>query len=80
MILHNLHTCLSHFWLAFGVITSFEKEDFANDHPEKVKGRLKNYDLGILKATSPGNLDRLEDYYIDVTHAKLSLNRYKTTQ
>ena len=51
-----------------------------NDHPEKVNGRLKNYDLGILKATSPGNLDRLEDYYIDVTHAKLSLNRYKTTQ
>ena len=51
-----------------------------HDHPEKARFKLKNYDLGILKSTSPVNLDRLEDYYIDITHAKLSLNRYKTTQ
>ena len=50
------------------------------DHPEKVSEKLKNYDLGILKAASPRELDRLEDFYIDLTHAKLSLNRYKTTR
>ena len=82
----SVNTCRKR---AYGHRAKFNEEKYKksalsyhifNDHPEKVKGRLKNYDLGILKATSPGNLDRLEDYYIDVTHAKLSLNRYKTTQ
>lgn len=50
------------------------------DHPGKVKDKLKNYDLGVIKATSPADLDRLEDYYVDITHAKLSLNRYKPTR
>ena len=50
------------------------------DHPEKVKSRLNNYDLGVIKTTSPADLDRLEDYYVDITHAKLSLNRYKPTR
>ena len=51
-----------------------------HDHPEKARFKLKNYDLGILKSTSSVNLYRLEDYYINITHAKLPLNRYKTTQ
>ena len=50
------------------------------DHSEKVGEKLKNYDLGILKAASPRELNRLEDFYIDLSHAKLSLNRYKTTR
>ena len=50
------------------------------DHPEKVEDRLNNFELGIIKATSPVHLDRLEDFYIEATHAKLSLNRYKPTR
>ena len=50
------------------------------DHPEKVGKKLRNYELGIIKASSPADLDRLEDFYVDITHSKLSLNRYKPTR
>ena len=50
------------------------------DHPEFFDNELQNYDLGVLKSTDPLNLDRLEDYYIDLTNAHLSLNRYKVTR
>ena len=49
------------------------------DHPDKAHLKLKNFSLGIIKVTSPMNLDRLEDYYVDLTQAELSLNRYKVT-
>ena len=41
--------------------------------------KLNTYKLGIIKATQPMNLDRLEDYYVEATKADLSLNRYKVT-
>ena len=43
-------------------------------------GRLRSYDSGILKLSDPNNLDRCEDYYLKLTKAHLSLNRYKITQ
>ena len=50
------------------------------DHPENFDFKLQNYELGIIEATSPLNLDRREDYYLELTKAHLSLNRYKVTQ
>ena len=50
------------------------------DHPENFDNKLQNYDLGIIKSTSPLDLDRCEDYYIELTKAHLSLNRYKVTR
>ena len=50
------------------------------DHPENFDNRLCSYDLGVIKSTSPLNLDRCEDFYIELTKAHLSLNRYKVTQ
>ena len=50
-----------------------------NDHPLYVNKKLSNYSLGVIKSTTPGNLDRLEDYYVEHLDAKLSLNRYKVT-
>ena len=47
------------------------------DHRKHLRKKLNNYSVGIIKSTSPANLDRLEDYYVDYTHAELSLNRYK---
>ena len=49
------------------------------DHPNHIHRKLNNFSLGVIKATSPGNLDRLEDYYVELTEAELSLNRYKVT-
>ena len=49
------------------------------DHPEHVQYKLKNFSSGVIKSTSPMNLDRLEDFYVDLTKAELSLNRYKVT-
>ena len=50
------------------------------DHAEEFDNKLMNYDLGVIKSTSPINLDRCEDYYLELTKAHLSLNRYKVTQ
>ena len=50
------------------------------DHPQNFDNKLQNYDLGIIKSTSPLDLDRCEDYYIELTKAHLSLNRYKVTR
>ena len=46
-------------------------------HPEHFKDKLLNYDLGVIRSTSAMNLDRMEDYYVELTRADLSLNRYK---
>ena len=50
------------------------------DHPQNFGLKLRNYDLGIIKATSPLDLDRCEDHYLELTKAHLSLNRYKVTR
>ena len=47
------------------------------DHPEHFHDKLSNFDLGVIKKTSATNLDRVEDYYVELTKADLSLNRYK---
>ena len=47
------------------------------DHPDKMEEKLKNIRLGVIKCTTPMNLDRLEDFYVIKTDAELSLNRYK---
>ena len=47
------------------------------DHPEHFNDKLSNFDLGVIKTTSATNLDRVEDYYVELTKADLSLNRYK---
>ena len=49
------------------------------DHPMHVGKKLSNYSLGVIKSTTPCNLDRLEDYFVEHLDAKLSLNRYKVT-
>ena len=49
------------------------------DHKKHSDMKLNNFSLGIVKSTSAVNLDRLEDFYVDFTHAELSLNRYKVT-
>ena len=49
------------------------------DHPFHVDEKLGIYSMGVIKSTSPRNLDRLEDYYVEHLDAKLSLNRYKVT-
>ena len=50
------------------------------DHPQNFDNKLQNYDLGIIKSSSPLDLDRCEDYYLELTKAHLSLNRYKVTR
>ena len=47
------------------------------DHPEHFSKKLLNFDLGVIKTTAATNLDRMEDYYVELTKADLSLNRYK---
>ena len=47
------------------------------DHPEHFNDKLLNFDLGVIKTTPAMNLDRAEDYYVELTKADLSLNRYK---
>ena len=47
------------------------------DHPEHINKKLSIYSLGIIKSSSPSDIDRLEDYYVEHLDAKLSLNRYK---
>ena len=47
------------------------------DHREHFRKKLLNFDLGVIKSTSAMNLDRMEDYYVELTRADLSLNRYK---
>ena len=50
------------------------------DHPDHVAFELRNFSLGIIVSTSPQNLDRLEDFYVEWTDAELSLNRHKVTE
>ena len=50
------------------------------DHPDHVALELRNFSLGIIVSTSPQNLDRLEDFYVEWTDAELSLNRHKVTE
>ena len=50
-----------------------------DEHPEHFDGKLSSYSLGILKSTSPMNLDRAEDFFVEITQADLSLNQYKVT-
>ena len=47
------------------------------DHPEHFHEKLLNFDMGVIKTTAATHLDRKEDYYIELTKADLSLNRYK---
>ena len=47
------------------------------DHPEHFHKKLLNFDLGVITSTAATNLDRKEDYYVELTKADLSLNRYK---
>ena len=49
------------------------------DHPQFTSKKLTNYSLGVIKSTNAENLDKDEDYYNELLHAKLSLNRYKVT-
>ena len=50
-------------------------------HPEHFHLKLKNFKLGVVKATSAMNLDKLEDYYLIQTKADIyGLNRYKVMQ
>ena len=49
------------------------------EHPEYLMEKLNNYELGIVSVKNPMDLDRAEDYYVELTNADLSLNRYKVT-
>ena len=49
------------------------------EHPDHLMKKLNNYELGVIKTTNPMDLDRAEDYYVELTNADLSLNRYKVT-
>ena len=49
------------------------------DHPQFTSRKLRNYSVGVIKTTSATDLDKEEDYYNELLHAKLSLNRYKVT-
>ena len=49
------------------------------EHPERIMEKLNNYELGIVSVRNPMDLDRAEDYYVELTNADLSLNRYKVT-
>ena len=47
-------------------------------HKEHFHHKLDNYRAGIVKSTSPGDLDRAEDYFVVATKADtIGLNRYK---
>ena len=50
-----------------------------DEHPQHVMNELKNYKLGIVKTCNPMDLDRAEDFVVELTNADLSLNRYKVT-
>ena len=49
------------------------------EHPDHLMEKLNNYKLGVIRAKNPMELDRTEDYYVELTNADLSLNRYKVT-
>ena len=47
-------------------------------HKEHFHLKLDNYRAGIIKSTSPGNLDRAEDYFVVAAKADtMRLNRYE---
>ena len=50
-----------------------------DEHPDHIMEKLKNYKLGIVKVSNPMALDRTEDYFVELTNADVSLNRYKVT-
>ena len=47
------------------------------DHPEYTDRKLNNFSMGVIKSSRAADLDRVEDFYVEHLHAKLSLNRYK---
>ena len=49
------------------------------EHPDHLMEKLNNYKLGIVRTSNPTELDQVEDYYVELTNADLSLNRYKVT-
>jgi hypothetical protein len=50
-------------------------------HVDKFTDKLLNYDIGVVKTSSPSSLERLEDYYIYETKADVyGLNRYKVAK
>ena len=50
-------------------------------HNKYFEDGLKNFKMGIIKQTSPQNLEKLEDLYIRNTKADIcGLNRYKVMQ
>lgn len=49
------------------------------EHPDHLMEKLNCYKLGIVRTSNPTELDRVEDYYVELTNADLSLNRYKVT-
>ena len=49
------------------------------DHPEHVNEKLSNFSLGVIKSCNATALDRMEDFYVELLNANLSLNRYKVT-
>ena len=49
------------------------------EHPDHIMQKLNNYRLGVIKSRNPMDLDRTEDFYVELTDANLSLNRYKVT-
>ena len=47
-------------------------------HYTHFKQKLKNFKLGVVKECTPQNLDRAENYYVNLTEADIrGLNRYK---
>ena len=46
-------------------------------HPQYISKKLSNYSMGVIKSVSAPNLDRAEDYHVELFNAALSLNRYK---
>ena len=47
-------------------------------HRDNFHCRLENFRAGVVKCTSPEELDRVEDYYVVATKADtMGLNRYK---
>ena len=49
-------------------------------HREHFNLKLDNFRVGVVKSTSPGDLDRAEDFFVVATEADIKgLNRYKVT-
>ena len=51
-----------------------------DEHPDHIMEKLNNYRCGIVKTSNPMALDRCEDFFVELTNADVSLNRYKVTK